>query len=80
LQVSLCGGCNRRRTPKNRDRKLNFLTNPLPVWEGTKGRGSLNGYCSPSPFPSPVKGEGTIGTFLCLFFRRTADYCHNNHW
>jgi len=41
---------------------------PLPLQEGTKGRGNLNGYCSPSPFPSPVKGEGTIGEFLCLFF------------
>jgi len=53
---------------------LNFLTNPLPLREGTKGRGNLNGYCSPSPFPSPVKGEGTIGKFLCLFFGHIASF------
>jgi len=37
---------------------------PLPWREGIKGRGKYmdaNLFYSPSPWPSPFKGEGTIG-------------------
>jgi len=40
---------------------------PLPWWEGMKGRGIDNLLefldSSPSPQPSPVKGEGVFLTF-----------------
>jgi len=34
---------------KNRDRTSLQDLNPLPSWEGMKGRGNLHGYLSPSP-------------------------------
>jgi hypothetical protein len=37
--------------------------------EGIKGRGSLNGYCSPLPFPSPVKGDGDYWDISMSIFR-----------
>jgi hypothetical protein len=66
----MLGMPNNRRPvhPKNRDRKLNFLTNPLPLWEGTKGRGvALMVIVHPHPFPLPSRERGLLGHFYVYF-------------
>ena len=52
--------------PKSRFRKCSFLITPLPLWEGTEGRGNLLGHFHPHLSLSH-QGRGEFKEFLSLF-------------
>jgi hypothetical protein len=51
-------GCYFHLSPQNRHWKQQRTVTPLPWREGMEGRGNPIGNVTPSPQPSPVKGEG----------------------
>jgi hypothetical protein len=46
--------------PKNRHRTLSFLINPLPLWEGARGRGNQYGYSFTLSLTLSHKGRGNF--------------------